>query len=195
MTHASQACKNAGGWYLRNPCSTLKQAIEDCGPRFDLTLPTNGNAPAQPNIAYMNANMEHNNFTKLFDATTSGCLKICKSLPKYANQTRMLTVPEHSDSLDWDWNSDSFKRIVSGTPTAHLVTTRNSHFLSVPVLERDMKVKTVRVTTTRQVLLLALFLLISEILSFISIALAHWFIASVCTHVSVGLHKFRREDF
>ena len=89
---SQEACENSGGKWFRSPCITLKEAIDNRPPKFDLEQPYAGNCQqvmGQMNLAYVSAATDNTDFT--FASTNQGCLEFCRSLPHYSNQLAMMT--------------------------------------------------------------------------------------------------------
>jgi hypothetical protein len=100
LSLSEEACKNAGGKWIRTPCFTLQEAIDDRPSRFDLVNPVNGSC--QENIgrletAFVVASTTNENFP--FEATHHGCLQFCQSLPNYPEQISMTSTISQTE---WD---------------------------------------------------------------------------------------------
>ena len=85
---SSEACKNAGGRYIRSPCNSLKDMIRNRPSRMDLENP-------QPQSCQNSLKRIETSFVSTreisFGASPSeACDEFCKSLPDYSQQTGML---------------------------------------------------------------------------------------------------------
>jgi hypothetical protein len=91
---SEEACENAGGKWFRTPCITLKRAIDQRPPRFNMG---SSKQCQDMNLAYVTASTHHSKFT--FTNTSHGCLEFCRSLPGYSNQRAMMRDEVSDNSI------------------------------------------------------------------------------------------------
>ena len=98
---SDEACENAGGKWIRTPCVTLREAIDNRPSRFDLDNPLDGSC--QDNMGRLETAFvsflsdDGNGISDMSDhiyfqnkaTAQDGCLKFCQSLPNYSLQTGM----------------------------------------------------------------------------------------------------------
>lgn len=93
---SEEACSNAGGKWIRTPCMTLKETIDDRPHRFDLETEIVGGCREVQNrlvTTFVSASSDQVEFP--FEITGDGCVKFCESLPDYSSQIGMI---KHRDA-------------------------------------------------------------------------------------------------
>ena len=95
---SDEACENAGGKWIRTPCVTLKETIDDRPSRFDLENPMVGTCQEKMqrlHTSWVSASTGHQDFP-----FNSSCVEFCQSLPDYGLQTGMMIRDQRSDVRD-----------------------------------------------------------------------------------------------
>ena len=99
---SDEACETAGGKWIRTPCVTLKETIDQRPARFALDNPIVGNCQDnfQGDLIRLDTAFVSADMNKLSKATRDGCHEFCKSLPQYSIQTGMMTQTGAAGAAD-----------------------------------------------------------------------------------------------
>eukprot|EP00956_Cyclotella_meneghiniana_P011651 scaffold16397_cov36-Cyclotella_meneghiniana.AAC.1 len=94
---SDEACENAGGKWIRTPCVTLKETVNNRPARFNLETPELGycqDVVKQDTSIRLDTDFVSADMNRLSMTTHNDCNEFCRSLPDYSIQIGMMIQTE-----------------------------------------------------------------------------------------------------